>query len=278
MTFSQIILERESLIRLSVFLAVFAIVAAVEVMAPRRPLTVTRARRWLINISVIMVNGLVVRLTFPVLATAVAAMAAQRGWGLFNLASLPFWVEVMAAVIALDLVIYAQHVVFHYVPVLWRFHQMHHVDLDIDVTTGARFHPIEIVLSMLIKFAAVIILGAPAVAVVIFEVLLNGSAMFNHGNFRLPAGIDGALRRVMVTPDMHRVHHSTIPREFNSNFGFALSWWDRLFATYRAQPKAGHLGMTIGQPGFRDPGRLGLIAILALPFRRRPAPDPETAA
>jgi sterol desaturase/sphingolipid hydroxylase (fatty acid hydroxylase superfamily) len=174
----------------------------------------------------------------------------------------------LLAVVVLDMAIYFQHRLFHAVPVLWRLHRMHHADLDLDVTTGARFHPLEILLSMAIKVAVVIALGAPAVAVVLFEILLNASSMFNHANLRLPLAVDGALRWLIVTPDVHRVHHSVIRAETDSNFGFSLSWWDRLFGTWRAQPEKGHDGMTIGLPVFRNPEQLRLDRMLVQPFLR----------
>jgi sterol desaturase/sphingolipid hydroxylase (fatty acid hydroxylase superfamily) len=194
-------------------------------------------------------------------------MAEANGWGLFNVVAVPAWIAVPLAVILLDLIIYLQHVLFHAVPVLWRLHRMHHADLDFDVTTGVRFHPIEILLSMIIKFGAVAALGTPAVAVLIFEVLLNATSMFSHGNVRIPARLERVLRWLMVTPEMHRVHHSIIPQETNSNFGFNLPWWDRLFGTYRAQPLAGHEDMTIGIEQFRDPAELRFHRMLLQPFR-----------
>ena len=196
-----------------------------------------------------------------------AVQAQERGWGLFNNFALPYWLAVGVGVIVLDLIIYLQHVMFHAVPALWRLHMMHHADLDFDLTTGLRFHPIEIILSMLIKFAAIIVLGPPVVAVILFEVILNGMAMFNHGNVGLPEGLDRALRRLVVTPDMHRVHHSVEDDEANSNFGFNLPWWDRLFGTYRDQPRAGHATMTIGIHKYRDTKQVAwLPGMLALPF------------
>jgi sterol desaturase/sphingolipid hydroxylase (fatty acid hydroxylase superfamily) len=191
----------------------------------------------------------------------------ESGAGLLNQVGVPYPVAVVVSILVLDLVIYLQHLMFHAVPILWRLHRMHHADLDFDVTTGARFHPIEIVLSMLIKFAAIAVLGPPAVAVLVFEVLLNATAMFNHGNVRIPPAWDRVLRWVVVTPDMHRVHHSIEAPETNSNFGFNLPWWDRLFGTYRAQPAAGHEGMTIGIGQFRTGRDLWLDRMLALPFR-----------
>jgi sterol desaturase/sphingolipid hydroxylase (fatty acid hydroxylase superfamily) len=197
----------------------------------------------------------------------VAALAAERGMGLLNLFHVPHPLAILLSVLALDLAIYLQHLMFHAVPLFWRLHRVHHADLDFDVTTGARFHPIEIGLSMLIKFAVILALGPPAVAVLVFEMLLNASSMFNHGNVRFPAAIDRVLRRVVVTPDMHRVHHSIDPRETNSNFGFSLPWWDRLFGTYRAEPQAGHEAMTIGIDRFRAPRELWLDRMLLQPFR-----------
>lgn len=262
------LLSYEPIIRLAVFLGVFAIMAAWEVLAPRRRRALARQLRWPGNIAVVVVDTVVVRAFAPLAAVGAAIAAEDRGWGLFNLLALPPAVEVAAAVVVLDLVIYGQHVMFHAIPPLWRLHRMHHADLDFDVTTGTRFHPLEILLSMLIKLAVVLVLGPAAVAVVIFEVLLNATSMFNHGNVRLPARLDGLLRWLVVTPDMHRVHHSILRAETNSNFGFNLPWWDRLFGTYRGQPAAGHEGMTIGLEAFREPAELGLVRMLLQPFRR----------
>lgn len=262
------VLSAEPLIRLGVFAGVLGAMVAWELAAPRRRPTVSRWRRWPGNIGVVVIGSLLVRVLFPTAAVGVALVASARGWGLLNLIALPDWLAVAIAVVLLDLIIYAQHVLFHLNPWLWRLHRMHHADLDFDVTTGIRFHPVEILLSMLIKLAAVVLLGAPALAVMIFEVLLNATSMFNHGNVRLPAALDRHLRRILVTPDMHRVHHSIVARETHSNFGFSLSWWDRLFGTYRAQPEAGHEGMTIGLPIFRTPGELRLDRMLIQPLRR----------
>jgi sterol desaturase/sphingolipid hydroxylase (fatty acid hydroxylase superfamily) len=214
---------------------------------------------------VVVIDTLFVRILFPVTAVGLALLA--KGWGLFAVLGLSGWAAVVLGVILLDLAIYLQHVLFHAVPVLWRLHRMHHADLEFDVTTGSRFHPIEILLSMGIKLGVVAALGIPAVAVLLFEVLLNATAMFNHGNVRLPARIDHILRWFIVTPDMHRVHHSIRVSETNSNFGFNLPWWDRLFGTYRDQPAAGHEGMTIGITQFRDPIELRLDRMLLQPFR-----------
>jgi len=268
MNFEQSLLANEPVIRLGFFLGVFAVVALWEVVAPRRALTVSKALRWASNLGLVVLNTVVLRLIFPLAAVGMAAFAADNGWGLINHFQVPFWVAVPLAVIAMDFVIWLQHVMVHAVPALWRLHRVHHADLDYDLTTGARFHPLEIILSMLIKFATIVVLGPPILAVVIFEVLLNATAMFNHGNIRLPAAVDRVLRWVLVTPDMHRVHHSIEDDETNSNFGFNLPWWDRLFGTYRDQPRAGHLGMTIGIHDFRNPGEVDrLDGMLWLPFK-----------
>jgi sterol desaturase/sphingolipid hydroxylase (fatty acid hydroxylase superfamily) len=261
------IMSHEPGIRLGFFFGVFALIALWEVLSPRRRLTVPKAVRWANNLGLVFLNTLVLRLLFPAAAVGMAAFATDRGWGIFNYLDRPFWLAVPVSVIAMDFVIYLQHVMVHAIPALWRLHRVHHADLDYDVTTGARFHPIEIVLSMLIKFATIAVLGPPVVAVVIFEVVLNATAMFNHGNLRLPNSVDRVLRWFLVTPDMHRVHHSVEDDEANSNFGFSLPWWDRLFGTYRDQPRGGHEGMTIGIHGFRDHKQVDrLPGMLALPF------------
>ena len=256
----------EPLIRLIVFAGVFALMAAWEIFAPRRHQQIGRSRRWPSNIGVVALDTLLVRLLFPITAIGVALLAEARGWGLFAALDLPEWMAIVLGIVLLDLAIYLQHVLFHAVPALWRLHRMHHADLELDVTTGSRFHPIEILLSMGIKLGVVAALGVPAVAVLIFEVLLNATSMFNHANVRMPASVDRILRRFVVTPDMHRVHHSILTRETNSNFGFNLPWWDRLFGTYRAQPKDGHEGMVIGIEQFRDPRELRLDRMLVQPF------------
>jgi sterol desaturase/sphingolipid hydroxylase (fatty acid hydroxylase superfamily) len=260
----------EGPIRLAFFVGIFVITALWEVAAPRRRLTVSKASRWFGNIGIVVINTVVLRLLFPAAAVGVALWVGKMGWGLFNIVTAPYWVKVVLSAILLDFVIYLQHVMFHAVPVLWRLHMMHHADLDYDLTTGARFHPIEIVLSMVVKTAAIVVLGAPALGVIIFEILLNGTAMFNHGNIWIPLGVDRVLRLFVVTPDMHRVHHSVFPSETNSNFGFNLPWWDRLMGTYRAQPSRGHEGMTIGLNQFRDQSRLTLPWMLILPFAGSP--------
>jgi sterol desaturase/sphingolipid hydroxylase (fatty acid hydroxylase superfamily) len=268
MNLEQFVLANEPVIRLGFFLGVFAVVALWEVAAPRRALTVSKALRWTSNLSLVVLNTVVLRLLFPLAAVGLAAFSVENGWGLLNHFDVPFWVAVPLAVIAMDFVIWLQHVMVHAVPALWRLHRVHHADLDYDVTTGARFHPLEIILSMLIKLATITVLGPPVVAVVIFEVMLNATALFNHGNIRLPGAIDRVLRWVLVTPDMHRVHHSVEDDETNSNFGFSLTWWDRLFGTYRDQPRAGHVGMTIGIHGHTDPREVDrLDGMLLLPFK-----------
>ena len=249
-----------------------------EVLRPRRAMLIGRARRWPSNLGILVLDALLVRLLIPVAAVGVAVIAAQRGWGLLNITPWPAWLEMLAGFLALDLAIYAQHVAFHKVPVLWRLHRMHHADLDIDVSTGLRFHPIEIILSMLIKIAVVILVGVPPIAVVAFEVVLNATSMFNHSNAAMPGWLDRIVRLLVVTPDMHRVHHSVLRHETDSNFGFNLPWWDRLFGTYRREPQAGHDRMTIGLPIFRDPRELRLDRLITQPFRDDPgAPAPAPA-
>ncbi|ACH40902.1 sterol desaturase-related protein [Citrifermentans bemidjiense Bem] len=247
------------IIRLAFFLGILAVVAAWEILAPRRVLTDSKRRRWFTNLSIVVVDTVFARILLPLLPVGMAVMSHRPGW-------LPYWPKVILSIIALDFVIYLQHVLFHFVPVFWRLHRMHHTDLDIDVTTGNRFHPFEIVISLGIKMAAVALIGAPVLAVVVFETLLNATSQFNHGNIRIPVAVDRYLRLFVVTPDMHRVHHSVIPRETNSNFGFNLPWWDRLCGTYRPQPEKGHEGMTIGLNDFRNPARLTLFHLLVQPF------------
>ncbi len=266
---NEFILDNELIIRLSAFFGIFAGMALWEVLEPRRRLQVSKGRRWVSNLGLVVFNSLLLRLLFPAAAVGMAAFASQRGWGLFNVAELPFWLAVVFSVVLLDLVIYLQHVMVHAVPALWRLHRVHHADPDFDLTTGARFHPFEIILSMLIKFAAIAAFGPPVVAVVIFEVALNGMAMFNHGNVSLPPRLDRVVRWLLVTPDMHRVHHSVEADETNSNFGFNLALWDRLMGTYRAQPRRGHDAMEIGLRSLPDPQiTTRLPSMLMLPFRQ----------
>lgn len=271
------LLNSEPAIRLSFFLGVFALIALWEWLAPRRPQHIRRWVRWPNNLAIVALNTILVRIIVPTTAVALALLGESQGWGLLQHWAMPGWVSIGVALVALDLTIYLQHVMFHAVPALWRLHRMHHADLEFDVTTGARFHPIEITLSMLIKLAVIAALGPPAVAVLIFEVILNALAMFNHGNVKLPLTIDRLLRWLIVTPDMHRVHHSVLPREANSNFGFNLSLWDRWLGTYRAQPEQGHSGMTIGIAKFRTVRDLGLDRMLVQPFRDDPGDYPITS-
>lgn len=266
---TEFLLSNEPVVRLSALAAVFAIMALWEMRAPRRAQAIGRATRWPSNLGVVVLDTLLVRVLFPTTAVGLALLAEAKGFGLFNVWLPASWIALVVSVVILDLVVYLQHVLFHAVPALWRLHRMHHADLEFDVTTGARFHPIEILLSMLIKLTVIGALGAPAVAVLVFEVLLNATAMFNHANARLPAAFDRVLRWLLVTPDMHRVHHSVVVRETNSNFGFNLPWWDRLFGTYRDQPDADHGGMTIGVKEIRDPAEQRLDRMLTQPFRIR---------
>lgn len=266
---ADILLAHEPLIRLGAFAGIFALMALWELLAPRRRREIPRLLRWANNLGVVVVDTILARLTLPIVAVGLALLAEERGWGLFNVFEAPAWIAFMVSLLALDLAIYLQHVMFHAVPALWRLHRMHHADLEIDVTTGLRFHPLEILLSMGIKLAVVAVLGPPAVAVLVFEILLNATSMFNHGNVRIPLGLDRVLRWLVVTPDMHRVHHSVVPRETNSNFGFNLPWWDRILGTYRAQPREGHEGMTIGIEQFRTSRDLWLDRMLIQPVLGR---------
>lgn len=264
-------MENESLIRLSVFAGLFVLFASIEALAPRRDRSQPRSTRWVTNWGLTIVNTLTLRVmavVLPVMAVGAAVDAQANGWGLFNRVELGTVTETVLAILIFDFAIWAQHLITHKVPILWRLHRVHHADRDFDVTTAIRFHPVEIALSMLLKIGLVYLLGPSALAIILFEIILNGTAMFNHANMRLPLGVDAILRRIIVTPDMHRVHHSVHRREHDSNYGFALSIWDRLFGTYIAQPENGHEEMKIGLQWQDDrPSRLGWS--LALPFRRK---------
>jgi sterol desaturase/sphingolipid hydroxylase (fatty acid hydroxylase superfamily) len=269
------LIDHAAVFRLGFFGGVLALMAVWELRAPRRRLTTAKPVRWLSNLGLVALDTVVVRFLVPLGAVGTALVAKERGWGLFNNVTLPGWLAVVLAVVALDFVIYLQHVLFHAVPILWRLHLVHHADLDFDVSTGVRFHTLEILLSLGIKMGAGVLLGAPALAVLTFEVLLNATSMFSHGNVRLPGWLDRVLRLVVVTPDMHRVHHSVHPRETNSNFGFNLPWWDFLLGTYRAQPAAGHEGMKIGLEQFRNERVADRLHwMLALPFVGTPGDYP----
>ena len=265
---NSLIMDHEVPLRLLFFLGIFICMAAWEILAPRRSLSQSKQVRWANNLGLTLLNTLLLRLVFPVAAVGVALHASERGWGLFNTLPVPDWLGGLFSLLVLDLLIYSQHLFFHKVPLLWRLHRMHHTDLDLDVTSGFRFHPLEILLSMAIKMGIVAALGAPAWSVILFEVLLNGTSLFNHANIALHPEADRILRLAVVTPDMHRVHHSVIIRETDSNFGFNFPWWDRLFNTYRAQPAAGHTAMTIGLANYREPKWLQLPWMLAVPLTR----------
>ena len=258
--------DYEPVIRLSIFASVFTLMALGEAVFPRRARSLGRRRRWPGNIAISALNALLARFLFPSSAVAFAAFAANRGWGLLQIVTLPDTAKIIIAIILLDLIIYLQHVLFHAAPSLWRLHRMHHADPEFDVTAGSRFHPVEIILSMGIKFMAIAALGAPALSVLIFEVLLNGVSLFNHANLKLPLRADRILRRFIVTPDMHRVHHSVVMSETNSNFGFNVPWWDHLFGTYRAQPKVGHEAVNIGIGQFGAARDQRLDRLLIQPF------------
>lgn len=263
------ILAHEAYLRLGFFVGVFVLMALWEILAPRRVPGHSKSVRWSNNLGLVVLNTVLLRLVFPAAAVGMAAFAQAQGWGIFNYLEVPFWLAVLASVVALDFFIWLQHVMVHAIPALWRLHRVHHADLDYDVTTGLRFHPLEILLSMVIKFGVIVVLGPPILAVVLFEVLLNATSMFNHGNVRIPVALDRVLRWFVVTPDMHRVHHSVEDDETNSNFGFNLPWWDRLLGTYRDQPRAGHEGMTIGIRTFREERWCSwLPGLLSIPFSR----------
>lgn len=251
-----------------------------EVAAPRRRQEVPRVLRWSNNMSLVVIDTVILRLSFPILAVGLATLAHENNWGLFNTITIAPWLAIIISIIILDLTIYLQHVLFHAVPGLWRLHRLHHADVEFDVTTALRFHPVEIILSMLIKFAVVGALGAPAVSVLLFEIILNAAAMFNHSNIRIPLAVDRILRLLLVTPDMHRIHHSTNPTETNSNYGFSVPWWDRLLGTYRAQPINGHTKMEIGIEQFRTPRDMRIDRMLIQPIlgpASGHALDPENA-
>jgi len=268
MSINEFVMNYEKEIRMGFFFGMLVFIGLWELAAPRRALTMSKTVRWVNNLGLVFFNSFIVRLVFPMAAIGVAAIAQERSWGLFNNIEISVSLAAILSVVIMDFVIYLQHVMVHAIPVLWRLHRVHHADRDIDVTTGARFHTLEIILSMGIKFATIILLGPPVFAVIIFEVILNATAMFNHGNIRLPKSIDRVLRLVLVTPDMHRVHHSVEDDETNSNFGFSLPWWDRLFGTYRDQPRGGHVDMTIGIHKFKDPKLVSWITgMLILPFK-----------
>jgi sterol desaturase/sphingolipid hydroxylase (fatty acid hydroxylase superfamily) len=264
-------MENEATIRLIIFLGLFSALAAAEALAPRRKRSQKRSQRWVTNWGITIANTIVLRLmaiALPLLAVGAALDAQAQGWGLFNAVAWPAWLEIIVAILILDFLIWGQHLITHKVPILWRLHRVHHADVDMDVTTAIRFHPVEIALSMILKIGVVYLLGPAAIAVIVFEILLNGTAMFNHANLRLPLWLDAIVRRVLVTPDMHRVHHSVHRDEHDSNYGFALSIWDRMFGTYIAQPREGHDDMAVGLEWQDDrPARLGWA--LSLPFVRK---------
>ncbi len=263
----QWLLSHEITLRLAGFAVMLVFIGLWETVFPRRPWQSPRAVRWLNHLALAMLNNALIRLLFPAAAVGVAVFGESRRWGLLHLGSLPLGWQVVIAVIALDLVIYLQHVMFHALPLLWRLHRVHHADRDFDVTTGIRFHPLEILVSLGVKVAAILLIGVPVAGVIVFEVLLNATAMFNHGNVYLPPRLDRMLRWLIVTPDMHRVHHSVADDEANCNFGFNLPWWDRLLGTYRPQPRKGHEAMTIGIHGMRQPEQvLWLPGLLLIPF------------
>ena len=265
----NLLLNHEAAIRAALFLVVIGTMMAWEMAAPRRTLVCKRGSRWATNLAQFLVNIILVRLAVPVAAVGTALYAQGQGLGILRVAGFPAPIQGLLAVVILDFTIYLQHRLFHRLPWLWRLHRVHHMDMDLDATTAIRFHPFEIILSMLVKMGAVLVIGAPVAAVIIYEIILNGAALFNHGNVRLAPGLDSRLRRIIVTPDMHRVHHSVLREETDSNYGNFLSCWDRLCRSYREQPRAGHRDMVIGLPGFRDARSQELVSLLISPFHRQ---------
>lgn len=269
MSINEYLITNEPSIRLGVFLSILVVMMLLEVLVPKRKLTCNKPYRWVNNISLVAFNTLLLRLVMPAGAVGVALYCKQHSLGLFNYLNVSLLLTMVASIFIMDLVIYWQHRMFHSIPVLWKLHRVHHIDQDIDVTTGARFHPIEIILSVLIKMLVVLLLGAPVEAVILFEIILNATAMFNHSNVHIPAVLDKWIRWVLVTPDMHRVHHSQIRRETDSNFGFNVPWWDRIFSSYQDQPKLGHDKMNIGVKGFDDMNRSqNIFKLLIHPFSK----------
>ena len=258
-------MSTDLIVRFIPFFAILLLMIVWETLAPRRARQTPRAQRWITNVAIAVINTIVLRLLFASGAIGAAVWAHEENWGMLNVAILPSWLEILIAIVALDCFLYLQHVAFHAIPALWRLHMMHHSDLDVDVTTGVRFHPGEIMLSMLIKMGVVVFIGAAPMAVLMFEILLNATSMFNHSNIRIPINVDRVLRWMIVTPDMHRIHHSAISQETNRNFGFNLSWWDHILGTYLQHPHHDHQTMVIGLEQFRDPSRLTLSHILSLP-------------
>lgn len=256
-------------LRLLIFFAVLVIMALFEWRFPKKHRTSKIVKRWFANISMALVSTLSMRLVMPIVAVSIATIMTQNGWGLFNMLGLPSWLSIILSLILLDMLIYWQHVASHKLPFLWAFHKVHHADRDIDASTGIRFHPLEIMFSMAYKIVCVSLLGAPAEAVFVFEVLLSSSAIFNHANLRLPKSLDSVLRAVIVTPDMHRVHHSTVIAESNRNFGFCLPYWDHLFNTYLDQPSLGHIIMSIGLKEYQDERPSSALWLLLLPFDKK---------
>jgi len=274
---ADILLANEANVRLGFFCAVFGVMAIWELLSPRRRQEIPRLFRWSNNLALVVMDTIIIRFTFPILAVSAAVLVEDRSFGFFHLVNIPSVVVFILSMLLLDLIIYFQHRIFHNIPWFWRLHRMHHADLEFDVTTGIRFHPLEIVISMAIKLSAIAILGLPALAVLLFEIVLNATSLFNHSNLRLPAPVDRALRLFLVTPDMHRVHHSIRVRETNSNFGFNFPWWDKIFGTYQDQPVDGHEKMIIGLTLFREAECLRIDKMLLQPFKSKQSqPDKRT--
>ena len=269
MNFQTFFLDNELIIRLVAFFGIFGLVAMTELIIPKRTLRINKMKRWFNNIGLIVFNSLILRFIIPFTGVMVALLCQEKGFGVFNLITVPSWIAILSCIILLDLLIYTQHVVFHLVPIFWRLHKVHHSDLDYDLTMASRFHPIEMGLSLCLRCFFIALLGVPVIAVILFEVILNGAAMFNHGNFLLPKKLDNVLRLFIVTPDMHFVHHSIEKNEYNRNFGFNLPWWDRIFGTYKAEPKLGQQEMEIGLKDYPiERSVVSLGRMVMLPFEK----------
>jgi len=257
----------ETIIRLTASLSIFFIMICWEFISPRRALHINRKQRWPINLGLAAFNMAIMRISIGGMAYLSAVTAADRGYGLLNWLAAPDWLAILVTLLFLDFAIYCQHIVSHKWPLLWRLHQVHHTDLEFDATTAVRFHPLEILISMLYKVLCIVLIGADPWAVIAFEIILNGAATFNHSNVNIPAAIDHKLRWLIITPDMHRIHHSTLPAETDSNYGFSISCWDRLCKTYVAEPKQPQATMDIGLKPFRGQSELGFMRLLLLPFK-----------
>jgi len=270
MSFENFLIQNEPIIRMSFFFGMIILMGSWELYAPKKAPTISKAYRWVNNLGLVFFNSFIIKILLPIASTSVAVLAMQNNWGVLNYYEIPTWIGVIVFIVVMDLIIYFQHIMVHAIPIFWRLHRVHHADLDYDTTTGSRFHPIEIVLSMFIKFTAIVLIGPSVIAVILFEIILNAMAMFNHGNVSLNKTLDKYLRYFIVTPDMHRVHHSIEQHETNSNFGFNISLWDRIFGTYKQDAKAGQENMIIGIQDITEKKQTNnIFGMLMIPFIKR---------